>query len=78
MDIWKRLLGPEPSALVRLPTPEPTVFDRRWLPPLAVALGHVPAYRLDITSADFSLRISERGLPLASLAIIAAALGLLD
>lgn len=78
MQGWKRLLGPDPAALTLLPIPEPVVFDARWLPPAAVALRHVPPYRLEITSADFSLRMRERGLPLVGLALIAAALELND
>lgn len=71
---WVRLLGPEPAALVQVEEPTTVVFDHRWLPPLAVALTHVPTYHLAVTNTDFALRCDERGLPLASLATIAVAL----
>ncbi|MGC3989570.1 MAG: hypothetical protein QM796_07815 [Chthoniobacteraceae bacterium] len=67
---WKHVFGPDPAALVQLQRPEPVVFDGRWLPPVAVALRHVPAYHLEVASADFSLRVSERGLPLVALVLI--------
>jgi hypothetical protein len=74
MHGWKRLLGPDPAALVQVSAPEPAVFDRRWLPPLAAVLRHVPAYHLELSDADFVLRAEERGLPAISLAVIALGL----
>ena len=75
---WKRLLGPDPAVLPQVPMPEPAVFDARWLPPLAVALRHIPAYHLTVSATDFSLRVVESGLPLACLATIAVALKIAD
>jgi hypothetical protein len=62
------LAGPAVEALPVLPAPITPGFDRRWLPPPAVLVAHLPAWSLDVVPVDGTLVLEERGLPVATVA----------
>jgi hypothetical protein len=67
--------GTDPENLVPIALPEQVTFDRRWLPPLAAMIDHMPRYRLGLQATKDGYRVVEDGLPLAGgMAVMATTL----
>jgi hypothetical protein len=60
---WTKSCGPEPAALPIIAIPSPTLVDRRWLPPTAAVLRHLPAWAIAVTRTDDGAVIDEQGMP---------------
>jgi hypothetical protein len=67
LEGFTRIWGPEPAALAALTLPERAVLDQRALPPLPALLAHLRPWRLDVELSGGAMRVSERGLPLATI-----------
>ena len=67
--------GTPAAELAPISFPEPPSIDRRWLPPMAAILEHLPVYRLRLQQTADGCMMSETGVPLSVIALnIAAAL----